>query len=149
LAALHEGADGSSHIVVRLDPVELGQVQIRIVRQHGGTARVDVAVERPDTLHSLQTDVGHLHQMLDRAGLPEQRSVVLHLVPQDTPTGGPTGASGQPPDQGSFSQQGGGRQGRPQASSLQQSPFATEGEAVRLPAAIPPRWLRAGVNITA
>ncbi len=92
LAALHVGADGSSKLTIRLDPAELGQVRVEITRGQDGASSVSVAVERVETLGRLQADLTHLHLALDRAGVPEQRSLVLHLAPQDQPGGAPTGS---------------------------------------------------------
>jgi len=149
VAALHVGADGSSHTMIKLDPVELGQVQIRISRAVDGTASVTVAVERPETLASLQSDLGHLHQALDRAGVSDQRSLVLHLATQadaggTAPFG--TGTGGAP--QGGSQQ--GARQERQQAAfagpsggTAMPSPFASAAP-IRTPGAA-----SSGVNITA
>lgn len=82
VAALRIGADGSSNLSIRLDPAELGQVQVHIVRGQDGASSVSVAVERAETLGRLQADLTHLHLALDRAGVPEQRSLVLHLAPR-------------------------------------------------------------------
>lgn len=42
---------GPSRVVVRLDPAELGLVQVGIVRQPDGPARIELMAERPETLH--------------------------------------------------------------------------------------------------
>ncbi len=108
LATLHSGADGSSHTVIRLDPEELGSLQIRITRAHDGAASVSVAVDKPETLRTLQSNLSSLHHALDRAGLPDQRSVTLHL----SPSGAETGNSQSPPQggHGGEPQHGGARQ---------------------------------------
>ena len=112
LASLHVGADGNSKLTIRLDPAELGGVQVQISRGQDGASTISVAVERLDTLRAMQADLTHLHLALDRAGIPEQRSLTLHLAPtqdsgtsaRDTPSGtgfqgsgsgGPGGGSGQ------------------------------------------------------
>ena len=110
MANLHVGADGTSRVTIRLDPAELGHLQIRIARATDGTATVDVTVERPDTLTNLQNDLGHLHQALDRAGLPDQRSVTLHLASQtdqasSTNLGTTAGFTSQGGQQGARQQQ--------------------------------------------
>jgi flagellar hook-length control protein FliK len=148
LAALHTGADGTSHTTIRLDPAELGQVQVRITRGHDGAASVSIAVERPETLRSLQADLGHLHQALDRAGVPEQRSLAVHLAQPDTPPawGGAGGGGAAPGGQ----EQGGARQDRGQSPGAR-TPTGTAADTTH-PGQMPPaptRWLRAGVNITA
>jgi len=94
VAALHVGKDGTSHVTIRLDPAELGQVQIRIARAQDGTATVTVAAERAETLASLQGDLGHLHQALDRAGFSEQRSISMQLGTGADQQGGQGGNPG-------------------------------------------------------
>ena len=151
VASLHVGTSGTSHVVVRLDPVELGQVQVRITRGHDGAVGVSVAVERPETLRTLQADLTHLHQMLDRAGLPEARTLVLHLAPQEPSAGLQAGAGGQQgslQQGGGFDQGGGNRQERSQAMAGPASP-ATADQARGSDTPQPNRWLRAGINITA
>ncbi len=153
LATIHATPEGSSQLRIVLNPAELGSVQVRITRTHDGVSSVSVAVERPETLRSLQTDLSHLHQALDRAGLPEQRSIVLHLA---TPDGGFSGlpANAQGGDGHGAAQ--GGSQQNPQRDGPQAS-----GNGQSLPGiddACPPQteirwqavgWHRAGINITA
>jgi flagellar hook-length control protein FliK len=149
VAALHVGADGSSHVTIRLDPGELGQVQIRISRAQDGTSSVNVAVERPETLATLQGDVAHLHQALDRAGVPEQRSLSLQL---DAGTFQPGNQS--PDANAGFTPQGGSQQGARQ-DRQPDSAFAATGPASAAPAepATAPSTmntrLNTGINITA
>lgn len=69
---------GPSHVVVRLDPAELGRVQIGISRQADGPARVELLAERPDTLQLLMRDQPALHRALDLAGVPVEGRV-LHF----------------------------------------------------------------------
>jgi len=153
VAAVQIGVGGSGHVTIRLQPAELGHVQISISRDTAGAASVSVAVERPETLSRLQADLGHLHQALDRAGLPEQRSVSLHLAAgQDgQPPAGAGGGGGQGAPQGSAGgfQQGSG-QGRQAAAqaALQPGSAAPGGEAPVL-ADAGGSWVRAGVNVTA
>ncbi len=124
---------GGGTMTLRLDPVGLGHVEIRVERAADGTASVHVAVERPDTLRLLVADAPDLHRALDQAGVPaDGRSLSLSLdsSPNGTAGGGPggdgSGGGGAP------------RHGRP----------AGGGEAA--PAtADPGRWLRAGIDITA
>ncbi len=151
VATLHVGADGTSHVTIRLDPAELGHVQIRISRAADGTASVNVAVERPDTLATLQNDIGHLHQALDHAGIPDQRSVTMHLAAQPDQAGSTSLGTGTGSHSG-FTQQGGFQQGaRQQHQAASQSAPATAMPASlsttmhQRPAAI----AGSGVNITA
>ena len=152
LAAVHTRPDGTSQIRILLNPAELGSVQVRITRTHDGASSVSVAVERPETLRSLQTDLGHLHQALDRAGMPEQRSLELHLVSPETPStalasngfggsGMAQGESHQAADQGRSDT---GRGSRAIASPPSDAGLAhVEARWTASP------WRRVGVNITA
>jgi hypothetical protein len=149
MAALHVGPDGSSHVTIRLDPAELGQVQIRISREHDGAASVTVAVERPETLSSLQADLGHLHQALDRAGVPEQRSVALHLAM--------SGQGDQPANQGGAGGQGAPQSGYQQGTRQDRAPGAPSAPAMAGPLITPGssqqqqvlRWQTTSVDFTA
>lgn len=154
LAAVHTAADGSSQVRILLNPAELGSIQIRIVRAHDGSSSVSVAVERPETLRSLQGDLGHLHQALDRAGLPEQRSLVVHLAGSDAPP--PASAGGQNGFADRGAAQGGSQQNARRDSPAPQSgaPAIDSSEAGRTQSGAAAAWQaapwqRAGVNITA
>ncbi len=75
------GAAGHS-VIVRLDPPELGRVEVRLAASGGGT-NVQVNVERPATLDLLRHDAAALHRALDQAGVaPEGRSVSVQLGTQ-------------------------------------------------------------------
>ena len=69
---------GPGRVVVRLDPAELGRVQIGILRQADGPARIELVAERPDTLQLLMRDQPALHRALDLAGVPAEGRV-LHF----------------------------------------------------------------------
>jgi len=108
-----------------------------------------VAVERPETLASLQGDLGHLHAALDRAGLPEQRSVTLHLGGSDQAGGQTLNAGAGGMAQGGF-QQGARQERQPSSSFLPDfsagSPIVPEAGETALPSRQTPM---SGVNITA
>ena len=150
LAGIHTAANGSSQVRILLNPAELGSVHVQITRTHDGASSVSLSVERPETLRSLQGDLNHLHQALDRAGVPE-RSVVLHLAPPDNASGAP--ANGQGGSGGQGTAQGGSQQNANQGRSHDLPNGKRNENAVdaRLPQAA---WTavglhRAGVNITA
>ncbi len=80
-----------SAVTLRLDPAELGHVQIRIERGADGTATVHVSAERPETLRLLIADQPQLHRTLDSAGLPQEgRSLTLSLAAPDASTNSAT-----------------------------------------------------------
>lgn len=86
---------GGQNITVRLDPAELGRVQIRIERRKDGPTRVTLTAERSQTLDLLVRDQTQLHRALDQAGLPtEGRSVVFRLA--ETASGSPPGGTTLP-----------------------------------------------------
>lgn len=101
-------------LVIRLDPAELGHVQVRIERASNGPTHVVLAVERTDTLLLLLQDRPHLNQALDAAGIPpEGRTLQFSLAspgsgnPGGNPGGNPSGNPGNTPgrsDSGSASQ---------------------------------------------
>ena len=73
--------DGAQRLTVRLDPPELGQVQVRIDRPPDAPARVEITVEKPETLTLLLRDQPQLQHALDQAGVPpEGRSVTFHIA---------------------------------------------------------------------
>ncbi|GJD60184.1 flagellar hook-length control protein FliK [Methylobacterium frigidaeris] len=61
---------GSNRFEIRLDPYELGRIDVSldIDRQHGAV-KAHLVVERPETLALLQRDAGSLQQALVQAGL--------------------------------------------------------------------------------
>lgn len=76
---------GTASLTVRLDPVELGQVEIRIEQAPDLPARVHILAERPETLALLRQDHAMLEQALDRAGVKaEAREIILDLAPSGT-----------------------------------------------------------------
>jgi hypothetical protein len=120
---------------------------IRISRAQDGTSSVSVAVERADTLATLQNDLGHLHQALDRAGVPEQRSVSLHLAGADQPGSQTLGNNTGGMPQGGSQQ--GARQDRQPAATAHASGLAP---VTMEPASAPDSVAsvqNTGVNITA
>lgn len=136
--------DGTHRVTVRLDPVELGELRVRIERPRAGPVQVVVEATRPETLELLRQDQPALHRALDQAGLPaEGRVVSLQQVPPDmggqaqggSGTGGASlGGGGQGGDRGGnqgWSHPGGG-EGAPRGRGSRQA-----------------TWARAGLDITA
>jgi len=136
----HPGAP--QHLTIRLDPLDLGRVQVRIERSPDGSARVDLKVEKPDTLLLLLRDQPQLHRALDLAGVPStERTLQFHLAPPDAPM--PGGMAAQSTADHGHGQQ---RPGQPYSGR-----FATNGTTPPLgePIPGPPTFHRAGVDITA
>ncbi len=72
LVSTAHGPDGAQRLTVRLDPPELGHVQIRIDRPTEAPARVEITVERAETLTLLLRDQPQLQRALDAAGVPAE-----------------------------------------------------------------------------
>lgn len=154
---------GTQRLTIRLDPVELGQLEIRIERTDDAT-RVNVLVERPETLELLRRDQPALERALDQAGMPaDQRDVVLQLAPADPrpmpearpapfdPASQMAGQGGQTPggaasdDPGRTPRHAGDGQARGHAAGR----GATGEETGTNPGRRAPDWRRTGLDITA
>jgi Meckel syndrome type 1 protein len=115
--ALGQGANGQSNgssLTVRLNPGELGQVEVRIERPaDGGAAQVKVVAERPETLALLQRDAPELGRALQQAGIQQDNCRLSFSLGSGQDQGNAPG--GGAPQQGAGGQgnQGwGGRQAR-------------------------------------
>ena len=60
---------GTNRFEIRLDPPELGRIDVRLDLGHTGRATATLTVDRPETLHLLTRDARTLEQMLSDAGL--------------------------------------------------------------------------------
>ncbi len=157
LVAMGHAPDGAQRLTMRLAPPELGQVQIRIDRPPDAPARVEITVERTETLTLLLRDQPQLLHALDQAGVPpEGRSVTFHIVAPEPPTRmdatsvpSPSGAASNGLA-GEYSQSAS-RQGGQSSPQQQQTAADGSDEAVQADATPPPwaRWARAGLDITA
>ena len=154
MVVMGQAHDGAHRMTLRLNPIELGLVEIRIDRPADAPARVQILVERPETLTLLLRDQTQLERALDQAGLPpDGRSLSIQVGPvaPPVPSGDPPdlaghGGAGAPFADGSAgSQDGTRRQDRPSFGS--HGPDGTQGESGTIP--VRPRWLRAGLDITA
>lgn len=61
--------DGHDNLVIRLDPVELGKIQIRIQFDEQGSLRAQVTAESPAALEMLRRDSSDLARALNDAGV--------------------------------------------------------------------------------
>ena len=157
LVAMGHAPDGAQRLTMRLAPPELGQVEIRIDRPPDAPARVDITVEKPETLTLLLRDQPQLLHALDQAGVPpEGRSVTFHVVAPEPPAR--MDAASIPSPSGPASNglageysQGASRQGGESAQQQQQTAADGSDEAAQADAAPPPwaRWSRTGLDITA
>jgi len=135
---------GPEILSIKLDPIELGKVEIRIERTGDGPARVDLVAERPETLQRLLHDQPQLQQMLDQAGIPAAgRSLHFSLI-ADTPANPSTSGFAASADAGT-GQPGGGFHRTPNGY-----PGGPAPETDFLDQPTPPAsWSRTGLNITA
>ena len=79
LSLASTGISGTT--ILRLDPAELGRVDIRIDRSRDGPASISLTAEKPETLALLVRDQAQLHKALDQAGVPAAgRSVSFSLA---------------------------------------------------------------------
>ena len=86
VASLARNGEGAHRLTLRLDPIELGHIEVVIDRQHGMPAAVTLTVERPETLLRLVRDQDQLSRALDLAGLAaEDRNIRFQLATRDAP----------------------------------------------------------------
>jgi flagellar hook-length control protein FliK len=84
LISVAQSASGTHRLTIRLDPPELGTVQIRVEHPVDAPIQVEINVQRPETLTLLMRDQPHLQHALDQAGVPaEGRTLNFQLDPQD------------------------------------------------------------------
>ena len=152
---------GPARLIVRLDPAELGQVQVGIARPANGPPRVELTAERPETLLLLMRDQPALHRTLDLAGVPaEGRTLHFQLgTPEAAPSPAPApqaasnnnlggnlgGGFGRGNPGGAGSGMAGGGHGQPQGWSGRADSPRTMPTACLRPAIRP----QAGIDITA
>jgi hypothetical protein len=98
LLTLAKAMDGSQQMTVRMQPADLGMVQVRIARAVSGGTQIEITAENPATLQALQRDQPQLHRTLDEAGVPAAgRNVTFHVAAAAVPAaagGAGAGAAG-------------------------------------------------------
>ena len=65
---------GKTRFEIRLDPAELGRIDVRIDVDRHGQVTSHLTVERPETLSMLRQDANQLQRALDNAGLSTSNS---------------------------------------------------------------------------
>jgi hypothetical protein len=152
LVSMAHAPDGTQRLILRLDPPELGHMQIRVDRPPEAPAHVDITVDRPDTLTLLLRDQPQLQRALDQAGVPpDGRSVTFHVAPSEpaprhesvSAPGAGTGSAGT-----GDASYGASRQDGSPARRQSAEPGDRTVELEFEPTA-PANWLRAGLDITA
>jgi flagellar hook-length control protein FliK len=153
LQTLTRTVDGTRQTVLRLEPAELGKIQIAIAQPKDGAAAVVLTVERPETLLLVLRDQSGLHQALDRAGIAaDGRTVSVELAPVRTepqPAAAQAG-HGQPDAFATNRDPGhGGRSARNQPGAAgDDNRTGPDTPGSPLSGAMP-AWRRAGIDITA
>ena len=158
MISLGQAPDGAHRMTLRLNPGELGLVEIRIDRPADAPPRVQIMVERPETLILLLRDQAQLERALDQAGLPPDGrglSIQVSPIPLAPPVdpsaqmgqtaSGQAGVGADLADGSAGSQGGAARQDRSGAGSPMADAARTESGTIPARA----RWLAAGLDITA
>ncbi len=158
MISLGQAHDGAHRMTLRLNPVELGLVEIRIDRPADAPPRVQIMVERPETLTLLLRDQAQLERALDQAGLPPDGrglSIQVSPIPLAPPVdpsaqmgqtaSGHAGAGAELADGSAGSQGSAPRQDRSEPGSPMADAARTETGTIPARA----RWLPAGLDITA
>lgn len=65
---------GNNHFQIRLDPAELGRIDVRLHMDDSGNVNARLLVERPETLAMLQRDAQSLERALAQAGLDSSKT---------------------------------------------------------------------------
>jgi flagellar hook-length control protein FliK len=69
VAIAAKSAEGVKHFDIRLDPPELGRVQVHLSLDDSGKAQATLMVDKPQTLELLQRDAANLARSLTDAGV--------------------------------------------------------------------------------
>jgi chemotaxis protein MotD len=90
-------AGGSSRFEIRLDPAELGRIDVRLDVDKHGNVTSHLTVERPATLDMLRNDAPRLQQALEDAGLKTgEGGLQFSLRDQSSSGRQDDGSSGRP-----------------------------------------------------
>ncbi len=76
--------DGHRRFEIRLDPPELGRIDVRLDVDHGGKVTSRLMVERADTLDLLRRDAPQLERALQHAGLNTEGGMEFSLRDQNS-----------------------------------------------------------------
>lgn len=88
-----QSAAGLSKFQIRMDPPEMGKIDVRLNMDGAGNVHARLTVERAETLDLLQRDARTLEKALQQAGL-EGRSTNLEFSMRQNPFAGQNGQSG-------------------------------------------------------
>lgn len=79
--------DGIGKMIVKLDPPELGALEIKLQTGRDGRLGINIQVDRPETLEMLQKDSRYLQQALQDMGLKADGSSLSFNLRGDNPGG--------------------------------------------------------------
>jgi flagellar hook-length control protein FliK len=75
---------GKHHFAIRLDPPELGRIDVRLDVDRDGNVNSRLIVERADTLDLLKRDASQLERALQQAGLKTSDNALEFSLRQQT-----------------------------------------------------------------
>jgi flagellar hook-length control protein FliK len=79
---------GSKEFQIRLDPEDLGRIDVRLEIDETGGVQAKLVVERVETLHMLQRDAKTLERAFDQAGLKTNPDGLQFSLKSDSQQGG-------------------------------------------------------------
>lgn len=79
--------NGSRQFEIRLDPPELGRIDVKLDVDKGGNVNTHLTVDRPETLDLLRRDAQGLERALQQAGLKTSDGNLEFSLRQQTPDG--------------------------------------------------------------
>jgi flagellar hook-length control protein FliK len=82
-----QAMNGKTQFDIRLDPPELGRLNVRLEMDASGQTRTHMVVERSETLDMLTTDARSLERALQQAGLKAEPGSVSFELAQDAADG--------------------------------------------------------------
>jgi flagellar hook-length control protein FliK len=82
-----QAMNGKTQFDIRLDPPELGRLNVRLEMDASGQTRTHMVVERAETLDMLTTDARSLERALQQAGLKAEPGSVSFELAQDAADG--------------------------------------------------------------
>ena len=85
---------GSNQFDIRLDPPELGRIDVRLDVDRDGQVTTHMTAERPDTLQLLQSQQPQIEQALQQAGLKTADNGLQFTLRDQSFTGGQNNGSG-------------------------------------------------------
>lgn len=81
-------ADGNTRFQIRLDPIELGKIDVRLDIDASGRVTARLTVEKPETLDMMQRDQKGLERALQQAGLDGAKTNLEFSLKQNPFSGG-------------------------------------------------------------